>query len=775
MSTCQATVRQIQGILGASRRYPYLATLEDPEGPGRVQLMFGSECLASYRRADLGTRNGLAGMLVSAGVRQADVARVFGVDVRQVRRYGAKFEAEGLAAVAAGVRGRPRKVSAEVERFVRAEFRAVFSRRRRGFRKELVERVEREFGVRLGLERLRQITAPVRAELEAAGAADVAARSARGTEAAREVGAPQEGSAAAAGAGWGEPGDGGEAREGLSQERLRRGFRTRYAGGLVLNVFFAGLLAGAAETVGSGVRRLFEAFAGMVMAMVGFGATNLERAKALVRREFGVLVELEASPTLATLRRWLAALAETVEAGRVQAALTRNYLEQIVGEARTFYLDGHFGAYTGAAPLLLGYHPQAHWMVPGHTHYFVCDRRGTPLFFDLDDESDDLRQVIPRHVRRVKALVGGEEKLTFVFDRGGYAHELFDSFERELDAYYVAWEKHDRTDYGARGEVAWEPFDVELQGNHEHTPRTKHLWVAPCPREVAVGAWGPKSPLRDHRKLLLRSALLGRGGGVRGYRIAPFLTNDRTSPAIAVARQLVGRWPQENEFKTLRHGYELDGITSYLTVPYADAAQTEPEAFARVAAREIANPRRKKLDAERRTLTRRLDTLGKRLARLACKEKRSSGHGRLVAVKADIERLRADLEAIETRRHAEPPRINQLRYLVEEGYERPDFSRKLLVDLLKVAARNARRQAEDLLRRHYPNRRDPATLLRRILHAGGRVRLGARGVLHVGLEPLNTAAENSVFERFLADINARGPRTSGPRGYPICFRLASPS
>jgi len=768
MSRCEPTVRQIQGVLGASRRYPHLATLEDPESPGRVQFMFGSECLASYRREDLGTRNGLAALLASSGVRQADVARVLGVDARQVRRYVRTFEAEGLAAVAGGVPGRPRKVTGEVEGFVRAEFREVFPRRRRGFRAVLVERVEREFGVRLSLERLRQITAPVRAELEAAEAADVAVRSARGME----EEATEAGAAAAAGAGWGEPGDGGEACEGLSQERLRRGFRTRYAGGLVLNVFFAGLLAGAAETVGGGVRRLFEAFAGMVMAMVGFGATNLERAKTLVRREFGVLVELEASPTLATLRRWLAALAETVEAGRVQAVLARNYLEQIVGEARTFYLDGHFGAYTGDAPLLLGYHPQAHWMVPGHTHYFVCDRRGTPLFFDLDDESDDLRQVIPRHVRRVKALVGGEEKLTFVFDRGGYAHELFDSFERELDAYYVAWEKHDRTDYGARGEVAWEPFDVELQGNHEHTPRTKHLWVAPCPREVAVGAWGPKSPLRDHRKLLLRSALLGRGGVVRGYRIAPFLTNDRTSPAIAVARQLVGRWPQENEFKALRHGYELDGITSYLTVPYADAAQADPEAFARVAAREIANPRRKKLDAARRTLARRLETLEKRLARLASKEKRSAGHSRLVAAKAELERLRADLAALETQRQAEPQRINQLRYLVEEGYQRPDFSRKLLVDLLKVAARNARRQAEDLLRRHYLNRRDPATLLRRILHAGGRVRLGARGVLQVRLEPLNTAAENAVFERFIADINARGPRTSGPGSYPIHFSLA---
>jgi transposase len=174
MTRCEPAVRQIQGVLGASKRYPYLATLEDTGEPGRVQFMFGSECLVSYRREDLGTRNGLAGMLASAGVRQADVARVLGVDARQVRRYVREFEAEGLGAVAAGVPGRPRKVTADVEGFVRAEFREVFARRRRGFRAVLLERVEREFGIRLSLERLRQITAPVRAELEAGEAAAVA-------------------------------------------------------------------------------------------------------------------------------------------------------------------------------------------------------------------------------------------------------------------------------------------------------------------------------------------------------------------------------------------------------------------------------------------------------------------------------------------------------------------------------------------------------------------------------------------------------------------------
>lgn len=758
----------IQGLLGVCRRHPHLGTVVRGDDPGRVELMFGSECVASYRVEDLGTRNALAGMLCSAGLRLADVARLFGLDPRQVRRYARGYAELGLAGLAAEGPGRPRKVTPEVEAFVRGEYRVLACQRGLGFRRELQARVEGEFGLRVGFERLRQITAPVRAEVRAA-------RAARAAETGPAAAAPGESAAAAvvvapAAAAPPAGGGAGDGLAGLPPERLRRGVRSRYAGGLLLHVFFGKLLAGVGEEVGAGSRRVFEAFAGMVMQMVGFGATNVERAKSLVRREFGVLVGLSASPTLATLRRWLAALAEVVDAGRVHARLAANYLTHLVREKDTFYVDGHFGAYTGEAPLLVGYHPQAHWMEPGRTHYLLCDGEGTPVFFDLDDESDDLRQVIPRQVRRVRALLGGTEKLTVVFDRGGYSHALFASFEGELDAYYIAWEKHDRTDYSSYA-VAWEPFDIELQGNDESRPKVKHLWVADCPREVQVGAWGPKSPIRHHRKMLVRTELRGRHGTPKGYRIAPFLSNDPVSPNETLARKLVRRWHEENEFKTLRHGYGLDAITSYLTVPYAEAAETDPEAWARVSEREIANPRRKKLDAACRRLARRLGPLEERLARLAAKEGRSPGHCRVRDTAAKRDALQAELVAMEAQRAAEPRRINQLRYLIEQGYERPDFARKLLVDLLKVCARNARREAESVLRLHYLNRRDHVTLLRRMLNAGGTVRLDARGLLRVRLDRLNTPAEDEAFGAFLADLNTQEPRTLAPASLPLRFDL----
>ena len=764
----KALPSQIQGILGASKKQPHLATLVDRDQPNVIHFMFGTECLLSYQRDDLSTRNALVGMLCSAGVRLADVARVFALDPRQAARYARRFQSDGLRGLMEAERGRPVKVTSEIEAFVRAEFRVLFRQKRRGFRDALRDRVEAEFGLRLGYERIRQITKPVRDEIERAEAQASLPEQA-GTPPAQGVAAQSTERPVVDDLG-GEEGDGDEPAE-ASEESLRQGFYTRYAGGLLLNVFIHKLLRGTAQVVARKSRGVFQSFALMVVHMVQFGCVNLERTKTLLRREFGVVVGLHESPTLKTMRRWLARLSGIVDSGRVQAVLAKNYLKHLVREKHTFYMDGHFGPYTGGAGLVLGYYPQRRWMVPGYTHYVVCDARGVPVFFELDDETDDFRQAIPRLVRQTHQLVGSQEKLKFVFDRGGYSRELFASFDEELNAYYIAWEKHDDTDY-RRYDIEWYELTVEFQGNHEQKPKVKRLWVGDCPDEVAVSAWGPSSPIRHHRKLLMRSALKDGNGDVKGYRIAPFLTNHPRASHEELGVELLYRWREENEFEVLGHEFGFDEITSYLMYPYADLEEHDPEAFARLSEREIDNPRRKKLDALRGKLAKRVATLEQRLARLG-REGRSSGHRRVREAQEELSKVRAELAECEARREAEPKQINHLQYLIEEGKDRPDFGRKLLVDLLRVCARNCRRQTEDLIRKHYLNRRDHVTLLRRMLHAGGSVKLDRQGVVQVRLDGLNTDAENEVFTQMLADINALKPKTFGTVSRPMRFELNS--
>ena len=271
------------------------------------------------------------------------------------------------------------------------------------------------------------------------------------------------------------------------------------------------------------------------------------------------------------------------------------------------------------------------------------------------------------------------------------------------------------------------------------------------------------------------AALQPRAPPWRGYQIAPLLCNDWESSNEELARRLVGRCLQENGIKTLTTEHGIDEITSYLTVPYGEPlAKAEPAHFATVSQRVIDNPRRKKLDAECCKLRKRFKTLAERRSRVR-KQGRSRGHVRVRKVEEEWQATQAALAEAEVKRAHEPKEINQLRYLVEEGYERPCFSRKLFLGLLKICACNARAQAAEVLKQYYANRRDHLTLLRRMLHASGQVRLDAKGGLQVRLERLNTDAENRVFADFLADLNGRNPRTLGPRNHPMHLALRNQS
>jgi len=92
--------------------------------------------------------------------------------------------------------------------------------------------------------------------------------------------------------------------------RLEAGFYSRYAGGLLLNVFAAKLTEG----VFDGQRAAYKSLCLMVMEMVQFDVVNVERVKRLYRGEFGLLVGRSESPTLMTMRRHLSEAAAGAEA-----------------------------------------------------------------------------------------------------------------------------------------------------------------------------------------------------------------------------------------------------------------------------------------------------------------------------------------------------------------------------------------------------------------------------------------------------------------------------
>ena len=117
------------------------------------------------------------------------------------------------------------------------------------------------------------------------------------------------------------------------------------------------------------------------------------------------------------------------------------------------------------------------------------------------------------------------------------------------------------------------------------------------------------------------------------------------------------------------------------------------------------------------------------------------------------------------------PKVNKLELLKERDIRRFDFHKKIVMDLLRVAAHNARRMALGVLDKHYRNYRDQVDFLRRLIRSGGEVKTGTDGGITVSLSRLNTPAENQIATAFLNEINGLESVLLGADPIPIRFRL----
>lgn len=159
-----------QLILGPDKRNPCFCLYVDAEEK-EIHVYYGLEvlevvpndsCSPAYRL--LGAR------LYNAGVRVRTLEAVFGLDRKTLRKWGLALQSgdrKWLAEVLVGRRGR-RKLTLEMESYVRFRWLTLQAERRRDYRRRLQEELERVFGVRVSGETLR----PLLRELRGGGRAE---------------------------------------------------------------------------------------------------------------------------------------------------------------------------------------------------------------------------------------------------------------------------------------------------------------------------------------------------------------------------------------------------------------------------------------------------------------------------------------------------------------------------------------------------------------------------------------------------------------------------
>jgi transposase len=504
----------MQMPLGTQAGNELIWTAQDPANEKLRHVYFGLAHFGSYPADDLKARNILVGLVGATKISRSAIAKAFGINRCLVPRYVREVRSRGVEGVVQDGRGRKGKITPEIERFVGREFRKLYGNSGKHFTGKLITKVKTAYGVALSRELIRQIIQPIRAEM------DSGVRPGSGKRQRKEV---PSGHVPAKVEQNGE--------NGVALVRaLKVGFYSRYAGGLLLNVFVARLIEGVfPEGLGVGGRT----FVLMVLQMVQFDAVNLERVKRVHRGEFGLLIGRRESPTWMTMRRHLTEMVEGGDSERAMVQLARNYIEHLSPESSVFYIDDHFDPYWGKVEVLQGFSNVYHKAMEGTAHCFVHDSAGNPIFFSLRDPYDSFNEVLPYMAERLQGLVGEGRKVRLIFDRGGYDQKVFGKLGR-MGIEYAVWAKGDKTDYEEL-ESDYEEEEFEFRRNVPEKPRRVKIGIA----EVKLGEGKKGMP---KRKIVLRRLATRRMANKQTYLYSAFVTNDGEGAKREWVEQMILRW-----------------------------------------------------------------------------------------------------------------------------------------------------------------------------------------------------------------------------------------
>jgi hypothetical protein len=703
-----------------------LRLLREAEG-GRYAIFLSSVVLFEWAADDRATRRLVAAQLVNAKLAtRVDVARIFGLHVNTVSRIAQQVAAEGVTASIGRKRGPhgPFKVTpavvAELRRAVEA------GRTERAAQRELEQRLKIKLSqpqVHRVMYRLRQeqLQQPALALLHMAADKEEGAP-------VRTAGTPESG--------------GPEAQESTQPEQAivkpvaltlapGQSMPSRYLG---LMLFYpalqvVGLLELAAQVyqltglLRFGVQQVFTE----LFCLAVLQEPSVERLKHVLRNDLGAVMGSSKAACVKTLRRKLDELSQQRQAVRLGTLLGRHWLEVGLINASYLYVDGHIKVYSGSRLVPEVWNSHRRMPLPGIVQYFVNDVCGRPLLVVTDDVRGNLAKSLPSVIAAVRKVVGNRH-FTVIFDRGGFDGQLFKWLvEQGLD--FITYQRGEvqlAEDLFSRREVRWGGQRVRFQIAED---------------TVTVGQSGP-----------WRRIVIWTPGHQR-----PILTSLEPN-VIASARVgalMLTRWRQENFFKYARAHLGLDVLTTY-------AAETADD-------REVPNPAVKAATAQLkrlRTVAQKLRAaLGRALvldtdppttdrAETRTRRTRVTPTTRAALI-SQLQLLEVQIEQTKAQLRSLPPHVplSGLGPLPQA----PRLERKLIADVIKIAAYNAQSWLADQLARHYANTNDVHDLLRSFGYLSGTLVCEPDGGLRICLQPPDLPLHRRALAGLCADLNLAQP------------------
>jgi hypothetical protein len=618
-----------------------------------VVVSYGGRALALYERGDQGMRNLAIVSLTRAGVPGVEVAALFGIRPEHVSRLR-RHAAEGGARALLPPRGRPSKldqrgVARAYEMSDRGvagcEIAAQLGVSATKISRLLSSRPERE------PERL-ALTEPDVTGPDVTGP-DVTGPGVSGPD----VSAP-----------------------GVSGV-LEGGGRSVYAGAMLLHPFLEKVGAGEVFSVlDSGRSRSYDTTAVALSSTFAFalGSSSLEGAKHLQLADAGLLLGVERFPHLRTLRPRLSALADGVDLLTVQVALSKAMLDSDPEPPRVFFVDEHFGAYTGSRPVSKGWNTRRRHAEPGRHDTVIVDDRWRAVCF-ASGPPQGLSAGMLGPLDQLQEICGGRP-LMIGFDRGGAYPKVFsDLRDRGLD--WVTYRRAPLTTPTVKPRSSW----VKLDG------RRHYLRVAD--EQVEIDGYGTARQLSvyEHDRVVLQ-----------------ILTSDLSTPAARLAHTLRCRWCIENTFKYLEDHHGLHWLCDYHMNLTPDSTP-------------VKNPERVTALAELRAHEQTVTKLEQQLGRHHTTPTDTNSAETLCMLQADLHTARADTLAAKAALKPIPAKLPANTIDPDAQRATPRINRRALQTVCRLLAYNAELDLARALNTYLADPDEYRAITRHLLHQPGHI------------------------------------------------------
>jgi transposase len=438
-----------------------------------------------------------------------------------------------------------------------------------------------------------------------------------------------------------------------------------------------------------------------VLSLVLMALLRIKRPESLKEyspQNLGQLLGLDRIAEVKTMRHKLTLMARQGQGRELMNELASLRISQDEERLAFLYLDGHIREYSGQEALAKAKKAQRAVATTAATDTWLHDADGAPLLVVTSEMNAGLTQVLEAIVTDAKEWLPEGQRLTVLFDRGGWSVKLFARLQAQgVDL--ITYRK------GKRQALARSHFSEHQVPEDD---KEKSYWLYDQPR-VRVGR------LRSHRKkrratgeseyLWLRQVTVLRADG----RQTVIVTNRTDLTAVAVVQRLFRRWRQENYFKYMAEEFALDALVEYGVEDVA-AEATRP------------NPERKGVAKERQQAKEEVLRLRAELgaeAQANTEQQRPTMRGFKIAQAG----LRQELEQAESREQVLAAQLRQLpKRVAATGLKTLRKDKKLLVDAIKIIAYQCETALLERLRPHYARADDEGrTLLQAAFQASARM------------------------------------------------------